>query len=236
MLESANPFSSPKPLQRSCQLFDDRDETSLWLARALFDVGAISFGDFSLSETTKNSPVYVNPRKLISEPAVLKRIARLIEQEVKAAQSRRRPRVSPFSLVAGVPFGGLHLATAFSLLTEVPMVYVRPAGMGNKGHEIEGSYRPGQVVLIIDDLISHGGSVLRTAAMLEEFNMEVRDAVVLVDRSSDAAERLSHRGYNLIPILKLRTMLTYYYETGLIHVTWYDRSMQYLEERRRHES
>ena len=55
----------------TCQLFDDRDETSLWLARALFDVGAISFGDFSLTETTKNSPVYVNPRKLISEPAVL---------------------------------------------------------------------------------------------------------------------------------------------------------------------
>ena len=159
MLESADPFSSAEPLQRSCQLFDDRDETSLWLARALFDVGAINFGDFSLTETTKNSPVYVNPRKLISEPAVLKRIARLIEQEVKAAQSRRRPRVSPFSLVAGVPFGGLHLATAFSLLTEVPMVYVRPAGLGNKGHEIEGSYRPGQVVLIIDDLISQGGSV-----------------------------------------------------------------------------
>ena len=45
-------------------------------------------------------------------------------------------------------------------------------------------------MLIIDDLISQGGSVLRTAAMLEEFNMEVRDAVVLVDRSSDAAERL----------------------------------------------
>ncbi len=210
-------------------MFDDRDDTNLWLARALFDVGAVSFGDFNLSESTKNSPVYVNPRMLISEPAVVQRIARLIEREVKAAQSRRRPRVSPFSLVTGVPFGGLHLATAFSLLTEVPMVYVRTDGSGGKGHAVEGRFEPGQVVLVIDDLISQGGSILRTAAMLEEFGMVVRDAVVLVDRSEDAAERLRERGYNLIAILRLKTMLTYYYETGLIDSVWYDRSMQYLE-------
>lgn len=205
------------------------DETSLWLARALFDVGGITFGEFTLGRTTVNSPVYVNPRLLISEPAVLRRVARLVENEVKAGQARRRPRISPFSLVAGVPFGGLHLATAFSLATDVPMIYVRQAAGDPKGHRIEGVYRPGQVVLIIDDLITGGGTVLGTARRLEEAGLVVRDIIVLIDRQQGAGVRLHQHGYNLISILKLKTMLNYYHETGLIESTWYDRSMAYLE-------
>lgn len=205
------------------------DETSLWLARALFDVGGITFGDFTLGRTAVNSPIYVNPRLLVGEPAVLRRVAKLVENEVKAGQARRRPRISPFSLVAGVPFGGLHLATAFSLATDVPMIYARRVGEGPKSHTIEGVYRPGQQVLIIDDLITGGGSVLETAHQLEEVGLVVRDAIVLVDRQQGAAERLRQHGYNLISILRLKTMLNYYHETGLIESTWYDRSMQYLE-------
>ena len=211
----------------------------LWLADLLWRLGCVQFGDFSLGRTVRNSPIYINPKLIISQPDALARVGQLMDEELQPAMSMRNPHVERFDLIVGVPIGGLHIATALSLQTRMPLVYPRPRAPGDepgRRPQIEGSYRPGQVVLISDDLISHGGSVLRTAAMLEEFNMEVRDAVVLVDRSSDAAERLSHRGYNLIPILKLRTMLTYYYETGLIHVTWYDRSMQYLEERRRHES
>ena len=205
------------------------DESSLWLARALFDVGGITFGDFTLGRTTFHSPVYVNPRLLISKPDVLRRIARLIENEVKTGQARRRPRFSPFSLVAGVPFGGLHLATAFSLMTDIPMVYVRPATQSTKRHTVEGLYRPGQQVLVFDDLITGGTTVLQTARQLEEAGLVVRDVIVLVDRQQGAAERLHRHGYNLISVLRLKTLLNFYHETGLIESTWYDRSMAYLE-------
>lgn len=205
------------------------EETNLWLARALFDVGGITFGSFTLGRTAVDSPVHVNPRLLISQPFVLRHVAKLVENEVKAGQARRRPRFSPFSLVAGVPFGGLHLATAFSLQTDVPMVYVRPYGEGLKSHTIEGSYRPGQRVLIIDDLVTGGGSVFQTARQLEEAGLVVRDVIALVDRQQGAAERLRRHGYNLTSILHLRTMLNYYHETGLIESTWYDRCMNYLD-------
>ncbi len=207
------------------------EETNLWLARALFDVGGITFGDFTLGRTAVNSPVYVNPRLLIAQPWALRRVARLIENEVKALQARRRPRLAPFSLVAGVPFGGLHLATAFSLCADVPLVYARPASQSPASYSIEGAYRPGQRILIIDDLITGGGSVLETAHRLEDAGLVVRDAIVLVDRQEGAEERLRQRGLNLISILRLRTMLNYYHETGLIESTWYDRSMEYLERR-----
>ncbi|MBX6770705.1 MAG: phosphoribosyltransferase [Chloroflexi bacterium] len=206
-----------------------RDDSTLWLARVLFDLGAISFGDFSLGRTAVHSPVYVNPRRLLSEPALLQRVAALLDAEIKAGQARRRPRLSPFSLVAGVPFGGLHLALAYSLYSGVPMCYARPAGTAGKDHVIEGYHEPGQTALIIDDLMTGGGSILQNAHILEEFGIQVRDAVVLIDREQGGIENLRQHGYNVISILRLKTMLTYYYELGLITPTWYERSMAYLE-------
>ena len=210
-----------------------RDDTTLVLARELFDLGAISFGDFTLGRTAVHSPVYVNPRRILSEPTLLTRIAGIFDAEIKAGQGRRRPRLSPFSLIAGVPFGGLHLALAYSLLSEVPMCYARPAAAGGKDHVIEGHYEAGQTALIIDDLMTGGGSILQNAHILEEFGVKVRDAIVLIDREEGGAENLRQHGYNVISILRLKTMLTYYYESGLITPTWYERSMNYLEKKPR---
>jgi orotate phosphoribosyltransferase len=209
---------------------------NLWLAKAIFDLGGIQFGNFTLPRGTFNSPVYVDPRVLISEPAVLRKAAELIAQETASSSLRRRPRVSPFSLVAGVPFGGLHLATAYSLLTDVPMIYTRPPRTGGLGEIIEGRYSEGQTVLIIDDLITHGGSILQTKSLLEEAGLKVRDAIVLVDRESGGGERLRRHGVNLIAILKLKTMLNHYRALGLISAEDFHRSIVYLESKRPGES
>ncbi len=201
-------------------------KSNLWLARALFDLGGVQFGSFTLGRSTVNSPVYINPRVLVSQPRYLKAVAELIRQETSFGQARRRPRIAPFDLVAGVPFGGLHLATAFSLLTDTPMIYVRPGG--EKDHRIEGRYQEGQTVLVIDDLITTGGSIVETASILEAHGLKVKDVIVLVDREQGATERLRRRGYNLVPILRLTVMLNYYYNTGLIDEFWYRRSLEYL--------
>jgi orotate phosphoribosyltransferase/uridine monophosphate synthetase len=205
---------------------------NLWLAKALFDLGGIQFGSFTLPRGTFDSPIYVNPRVLISEPEVLRRTAALISHETASGSLRRRPRVSPFTLVAGVPFGGLHLATAYSLLTSTPMIYPRPPRTGGLGDIIEGRYHEGQTVLIIDDLITHGGSILHTKSLLEEAGLQVRDAVVLVDREAGGGERLKRHGVNLIAILKLKTMLNHYLALGLISSEDFHRSMAYLEGKR----
>jgi len=205
------------------------EETPLGLARTLFALGGVVFGNFTLGRSTVNSPVYINPRLLISAPAALQQVARLIEREVQAGLARRRPRVHPFDLVCGVPYGGLHLATAYALQTGTPMIYARTAAPPEKGHVIEGRYQPGQTVLIIDDLITSGTSILQTAAILAEQGLVVRDAIVLVDREQGGAERLRQHGIHLVSLLTLRQMLTYYYNEGLIPSEWYYRSLNYLE-------
>ena len=212
------------------------DETNLWLAQALYDLGGLKFGDFTIGRTTVNSPVYINPRVLISNPEVLRRVARLIDREVQAGMSRKRDPIQPFDLVAGVPLGGLHLATAYSLTTNTPMIYVRPSGTGSggvfNGHGIEGRISPGQRVLLIDDLITTGGSILQTRSVLENADLVVKDVAVLIDREQGGAENLRHHGYELLPIISLRAMLTFYVNTGRIGEELYHRCMDYLERNR----
>src|SRR3990172_2051320 len=53
-----------------------RDAGNLWLAKALWDLGAVQFGDFTLGRTTLHSPVHVNLRLLISDPPAPARAAR----------------------------------------------------------------------------------------------------------------------------------------------------------------
>ncbi len=201
---------------------------NLWLAQTLFHLGGVQFGNFCVSESSVSSPVFVNPKVLISNPTALRVASKLMQQEIDLAQSLRRPRVHPFAVVAGVPVGGLLLASAYSLETNIPMIYARnrPEGTGKRG--IEGRFTPGDTALIIDDLITRGGSILETAKLLEEHDLKVRDVIVLVDREQGATERLRYQGYNLISILKLDVMLNHYMSRGLISEETYQGCAEYL--------
>jgi len=203
---------------------------NLWLADTLWKLGAIEFGDFTLGQTAVHSPVHVNLRLLVSKPTALQRAARVIRDEVEARRRMLNPQVAPFQLVAGVPFGGLHLATAFSLRAKVPLIYLRTRRP--KSAQIEGLYEPGQTVLIIDDLITGGHSIVDTAERLEKAGLQARDALVLVDRQQGGRQRLKRHGINLISVLTLEVVLNYLMSSGKISEEWYRRSLDYLKANR----
>ncbi len=209
-------------------------DSNLDLAQALFDLGGVRFGSFDLGPTAGTSPVYINPRVLISEPAMLRRVGRLIHQEIQADHARRRPRLHSFAAVAGVPMGGLHIATAYALESDAPLLYLRPSftKRGEADPEIEGRVVAGQSALVIDDLMTGGSSILSTAGQLEEADMRVRDAIVLIDREQGGTERLHEHGINVIPILRLKTMLNYYHGAGLIDDDTFEHAIEYLQHTR----
>lgn len=195
-----------------------RDQTldNLWLARAIFDLGGVTFGDYTLGGSTVNSPVYINPKALISNPEALRVASRLIAQEVALAQSLRRSPAQQYDVVAGVPAGGLLLATAFAVETNTPLIYTRLKAEGTGQPGIEGRYRPGARALVIDDLATGGASITQAARFLSDHDVVVHDAVALVDRQMGARDRLKHAGVNLISILTLDVMMNLYHENGLI--------------------
>lgn len=207
---------------------------NLWLAKALWDLGAVQFGDYTIGRTTQHSPVYVNLRLLISNPRALARAARVMNEEVQTRQAMLHNPLKEFHRVCGIPFGGLHLATAFALRSRVPMVYVHPAKERNGNRLwVEGRFEPGETVLLIDDLVTSGGGIIETAAFLKaNANLTVRDVLVLLDRQEGAREQLKAHGYNLISILGLEPMLNYLMASGLIAEDDYERSIEYIKSRR----
>jgi orotate phosphoribosyltransferase/uridine monophosphate synthetase len=204
------------------------DVTNLWLAEALFRLGGVKFGNFTVGRSTVNSPIYVDPKVLLREPRILARAAQLIKSEIDAGLAMREARFQPFDLVAGVPFGGLHLATAYSLAADVPVIYGIPARPAGGEPKIEGRYKQDETVLIIDDLMTTGGSLVETLGILKDAGLVVHDAIVLVDRGQGGAERLKRYGLHLVSILNLTQMLNFYMSRGMIAEDDFRRSMEYV--------
>ncbi len=194
----------------------DQPLDNLWLARAIFDLGGVTFGDYTLGGSTVNSPVYINPKALSSNPEALRVAVRLMAQEVALAQSLRRSPAQQYDVVAGVPAGGLLLATAFALETNTPLIYARMKAEGTRQRGIEGRYWPSARALLIDDLVTGGNSITQAARLMADHDIVVHDAVALVDRQMGARARLKRAGINLISILTLDVMMNLYYESGLI--------------------
>ncbi len=203
---------------------------NLWLCEELSQLDAIQLGNYTLGRTAVDSPIYINVRKLISRPESLARCATLVKERLESLLSMRHPQVQPFTLVAGVPFGGLHVATAFSLQVNTPMVYLhKPEGSVNQ--RIEGNYVGGQSCLIIDDLITGGGSIVQTAEGLTDFGLNVRDAVTLVDRQAGGQDALRRAGVNLVSILSLTQIANYLHAQEHIDSSWHHRILAYIDAR-----
>jgi orotate phosphoribosyltransferase/uridine monophosphate synthetase len=206
-------------------------QSNLWLADTLWRLGAVQFGEFTLGRTTVNSPIYVNLRLLISHPTAMWRAAHILLDEVRTLQAMRHPQVDPFDVVCGVPFGGLMIAEAFSLTSKMPLIYLHPR-KDDLDSDVEGIYHPSQTALIMDDLITGGGSIVLTANRLRDEGLFVRDAVVLFDRGSGGRSKLEEAGIRLVSVLTLEVLLTYLKMNGKIGDDWYRKSMQYLDENR----
>lgn len=204
------------------------DVTNLWLAEALFRLGGVKFGNFTVGRTTVGSPIYIDTKVLLREPRILARAAQLVKSEIEAGLAMRDPRFHAFDLVAGVPFGGLHLATAYSLASDVPVIYGIPAKGPEGEAKIEGRFRDGESVLIIDDLMTTGGSLIETLKTLTGAGLVVQDAIVLVDRGQGGGERLKRHGLHLVPLLNLTQMLNFYRSRGMIAEDDYRRSLEYV--------
>ncbi len=107
------------------------------------------------------SPIYCDNRLTMSYPAVRKKIAQGLAEKIKAT-------FPDVQVIAGTATAGIPHAAWVAELLDLPMVYIRskPKDHG-KGNQIEGRITPGQKMVVIEDLISTGGSVLEACAAAE---------------------------------------------------------------------
>ena len=173
----------------------------------LYEVGCIELGSFVLV-SGQQSPIYLDLRRLMASPSLLRMAAR--------AYADLLPSLS-FDQLAAVPYAALTIATAVSLATNRSMLYPRKdiKAYGTR-RSVEGRFSAGQKVVVIEDVVTTGGSVLRAIESLEAASLVVEDVVVLIDREQGASQALAERGYRLHAALTLSDILSVLFQTGRI--------------------
>lgn len=154
------------------------------------------------------SPIYCDNRVALSYPDtrtyIKKALADLIRREYPEAE-----------VVVGVATGGIAQGALIADLLELPFAYVRPEpkkhGMGN---QIEGRIEAGQTVIIVEDLISTGGSSLKVVDVLRSAGIDVAGMVAIFTYGFALAEdNFNQKGVKLSVISNYNALI----QTALAH-------------------
>ncbi|XP_041472334.1 uridine 5'-monophosphate synthase-like [Lytechinus variegatus] len=175
----------------------------------LFDVNAVKFGTFTLKSGIE-SPVYFDLRVMVSYPDIMDAVADTLFDTAKKSGVE-------YSVLCGVPYTALPIATLMAVKQKVPMVIRRKEAKsyGTK-KMIEGAFQEGEVCLIVEDVVTTGSSVMETAQSLAEVGLKVKDAIVLLDRAQGGADRLRDSGINLYSAFDLPRILEVLHAHGKI--------------------
>lgn len=189
------------------------------LTLALHNLGCVRFGDFTLV-SGERSPVYLDLRLLVSDPHLLRRVAHAYAEIL---------RTLVFDRIAAIPYAALPIGSVVAMEMGVPLVYPRKEIKDyGTGKGIEGRFKAGEQVVVLDDLITTGLSKLRAIGPLEEAALLVEDVVVLVDREQGGGDELADNGYRLHTVLGLREMLRILTDRGRISAEQRDDVLAFL--------
>ncbi|GIV80207.1 MAG: orotate phosphoribosyltransferase [Litorilinea sp.] len=185
----------------------------------LASLGAIQFGDFTLA-SGRRSPFYIDLRLLVSRPSLLAQAAAAYADLLNGLACDR---------IAGIPYAALPIATAVAMAADRPLIYTRKEAKGHGlGKAIEGSWQPGERVVVIEDLITSGGSILQSVEQLRAAGLVVEDAIVLIDREQGGKENLAAAGVRAHSVFTLREMLDVLTAAGQLSPAKRDEVLNYI--------
>ncbi|WP_066066616.1 orotate phosphoribosyltransferase [Neobacillus soli] len=144
-----------------------------YIAEKLLEINAVALKPQDPFTWTSGlrSPIYCDNRLTLSYPTVRREIA----QGLKKLILENFPETA---ILAGTATAGIPHAAWVSELMDLPMCYVRSKAKGHgKGNQIEGRVSIGQKVVVVEDLISTGGSVITAVQALREAGCEILGVV-----------------------------------------------------------
>ncbi|GKS67127.1 orotate phosphoribosyltransferase [Nitrosarchaeum sp.] len=152
----------------------------------------VKFGDFTLASGKKSS-YYVDLRLVPSYPHQFRTMVKNLQNNIAEDIG-----LDSFDSLVSVPTGGLIIASALAIEIVKPLIYVRskPKDYGTT-KSVEGQIHKGMRVVMIDDVATTGGSVVKAIKSLKDANITIEDAYVIVNRMEGADEALRELGVKL---------------------------------------
>ena len=151
---------------------------------------ALLEGDFVL-RSGRRSSYYLDKYRFETVPELL---GPLGERLAAAAREFEPDAVR----LAGPALGAVALAASASLASGLPFVIVRESAKEyGTANRLEGAFEEGELVCLIEDVVTSGGALAEAVEALREAGLEVRNAVCVVDREEGGADALARLGVRL---------------------------------------
>lgn len=186
------------------QLSAERKAIRQQVASDLLEIGAVFLRPdepFTWASGIK-SPIYCDNRLILSAPAVRSRVERALADTALALFPDTQ------TLMGTATAGIAHAALAAALL-DLPMGYVRGGAKGHgRGNQIEGRYEPGDRVVVIEDLISTGGSSVEAANALVDAGLDVQGVLAIFSYNmARATQTFAEAGFSYAALTDLDTLV-----------------------------
>lgn len=179
----------------------------------LYDIGCIIFGDH-VQASGATFPYYIDLRKIISIPQIFHKIVSAYGEILKDLE---------FDRIAGIPYGSLPTATGLALRLERPMIFPRKEVKAHgTGRLIEGHFQPGEKIVVVDDIMISGNSVMKGADKLKSVGLQVEDIVVFIDHERGVKDKLKENGYRSYSVLTLTEIAQTLHESSKINSEQFD--------------
>ena len=147
-------------------------------------------GDFVL-RSGRRSRYYLDKYRFETRPDLLAPLGDRIAEAVREYEPEA-------ATLAGPELGAVALAAAASLASGLPFVIVRKEAKDyGTSKRLEGAFEEGELVCLVEDVVTSGGAAVEAVEALREAGLEVRNAVCVVDREEGGADALAREGVHL---------------------------------------
>ncbi len=173
----------------------------------LYDIGCVMFGNY-VQASGAVFPYYIDLRKIISNPQLFNQVLKAYEDILRTLK---------FDRVAGIPYGSLPTATGLALRLHCPMIFPRKEVKAHGTRRvIEGEFYPGETIVVVDDILISGKSVMEGAEKLKSAGLNVEDIVVFINHEQGVMNRLQENGYRGYAVLTISEITETLYTAGRI--------------------
>jgi orotate phosphoribosyltransferase len=157
-------------------------------------------GDFVL-RSGRRSRYYLDKYRFETQPELLRELGERIAQAVGEVEPEAKR-------LAGPELGAVALAASASMASGLPFLIVRKeAKEHGTGNRLEGAFEEGELVCLVEDIVTLGGEATKAVEALREAGLECRKAVCVVDREEGGSDALARLGVRLRPLFRASELL-----------------------------